>query len=471
MNPLETSNIIFVNGKKTIISNVDHDITVLDLIRTNLKLSGTKEGCAEGDCGACSILVHDGLSSELKPINSCLVRVGQVVGRGIVTIEGVGNDLKPHPIQTAFSEENASQCGYCTPGFIVSGISLLNSNKKINDDTINDAISGNLCRCTGYSPIIKAIKVASKLSEPLKTIKFLEHNKNIKLGNVTYFNPKSLEEMLKLTIHKNYNFLAGGTDLNLRRPIVNEKQNIIICLDSISELKIHKMTNNNLIIGSCVSIEDFLGIVKNRIPELVEILQRFGSPQIRNQGTIGGNISTSSPIGDLAPVLLALNSKIHLFGHDGDTSVLLRDFYLGYRKNIIKKDQIIRSIEIPLPSEGYKFFCWKLSKRYDQDISTISLSIYVKAKNNIIEDIHIAAGGVAEIPKYLESLCKIMIGKTIEVSVLTAINQIDKFVQPISDLRGTSTYRIESLKGLFKRLERCLKENSNTMSIMDFKDE
>ena len=347
----------------------------------------------------------------------------------------------------------------------------MNSNKKINDDTINDAISGNLCRCTGYSPIIKAIKVASKLSKPLKTIKFLEQNSDIQLGNVTYYNPKSLEEMLKLTIHENYNFLAGGTDLNLRRPIINEKQNIIICLDSIVDLKIQKITDDKLIVGSGVSIEDFLKIVKSKIPELIEILQRFGSPQIRNQGTIGGNISTSSPIGDLAPVLLALNSKIHLFGHDGDTSVLLRDFYLGYRKNILKKDQIIRSIEIPLPSKQYKFFCWKLSKRYDQDISTISLSIYVKTKNNIIEDIHIAAGGVAEIPKYLESLCKIMIGKTIEVSVLTAINQIDKFVQPISDLRGTSNYRIESLKGLFKRLERCLKENSNTMSIMDFKDE
>ena len=471
MNPLEPSNIIYVNGKKTKISNVDHDITVLDFIRTNLKLSGTKEGCAEGDCGACSILLHDGLSSELKPINSCLVRVGQVVGKGIVTIEGIGNDIKPHPIQIAFSEENASQCGYCTPGFIVSGISLLNSNKKINDDTINDAISGNLCRCTGYSPIIKAIKVASKLSKPLKTIKFLEQNSDIQLGNVTYYNPKTLEEMLKLTIHENYNFLAGGTDLNLRRPIINEKQNIIICLDSIVDLKIQKITDDKLIVGSGVSIEDFLEIVQSKIPELVEILQRFGSPQIRTQGTIGGNISTSSPIGDLAPVLLALNSKIHLFGHDGDTSILLRDFYLGYRKNILKKDQIIRSIEIPLPSKEYKFFCWKLSKRYDQDISTISLSIYVKTKNNIIEDIHIAAGGVAEIPKYLESLCKIMIGKTIEVSVLTAINQIDKFVQPISDLRGTSNYRIESLKGLFKRLERCLKENSNTMSIMDFKDE
>ena len=250
-----------------------------------------------------------------------------------------------------------------------------------------------------------------------------------------------------------------------------KKKNIIICLDSIVELKINKITNDNLIIGSCVSIEGFLEIVKNKIPQLVEILQRFGSPQIRNQGTIGGNISTSSPIGDLAPVLLALNSKINLFGHNGDTSVLLRDFYLGYRKNILKKDQIIRSIEIPLPNGGYKFFCWKLSKRYDQDISTISLSIYLKTKNNIIEDIHIAAGGVAEIPKYLESLCKIMTGKTIEVSILTAINQIDKFVQPISDLRGTSNYRIESLKGLFKRLEKCLKENSNTMSIMDFKDE
>jgi xanthine dehydrogenase iron-sulfur cluster and FAD-binding subunit A len=179
-------------------------------------MTGTKEGCAEGDCGACSVLINEKNNSNLKPINSCLVRLGQVIGKNIVTIEGLGDDKDPHPLQIAFSQKNASQCGYCTPGFIISGVVLLNSDKDINDNTINDAFSGNLCRCTGYSPISKAIKTVAKDKVKIKPKYFKEETHDIKLGNVTYYHPLKIEELKNLTKIKNFKFLAGGTDLNLQ---------------------------------------------------------------------------------------------------------------------------------------------------------------------------------------------------------------------------------------------------------------
>ena len=467
----EKMNNISINGKKETIKNVDHDITLLDWLRNNLKLTGTKEGCAEGDCGACSVIINEENSSNIKPVNSCLVRLGQVVGKNIVTIEGLGNDNDPHPLQVAFSQQNASQCGYCTPGFIVAGVSLLNSNKEINDNTINDAFSGNLCRCTGYSSIINAVKSVVKSQVSIKCKSFREETKDIKLGNVTYNHPKKLEQLKTLTKIKNFKFLAGGTDLNLQRPIINESENTIISLSSVEELKKVKISNNRILIGSSVTIETFLEIIEDKIPEMIEILQRFGSPQIRNQGTIGGNLCTSSPIGDIAPVFLALNAKLNIFGSKGRKKVNLKDFYTGYRKNILTKDEIVSSIEIPLPEKDYNLFCWKLSKRYDQDISTISLTVYIKIRDQIIDDIHLAAGGIAETPKYLDDLSKDMIGQKLDKSISLAINNIKNYIKPISDIRGTADYRVESFRGLFRRLEKCLIDGVKTMSIMDYNNE
>ena len=461
-------NNIFINGKKETVKNVDHDITLLDWLRNNLKMTGTKEGCAEGDCGACSVIINQENNSNLKPINSCLVRVGQVIGKNIVTIEGLGDDKDPHPLQVAFSQENASQCGYCTPGFIISGVSLLNSDKDINDNTINDAFSGNLCRCTGYSPILKAIKKVAKEKVKIKQKYFKEETHDIKLGNVTYYHPLKIEELKNLTKIKNFRFLAGGTDLNLQRPIVNEKENSIISLSSIEELKKIKISNNKILLGSSVTIETFLELVKDKIPEMIEILKRFGSPLIRNQATIGGNLCTSSPIGDLAPVLLVLKSKLNIFGKDGQESIPINKFFKGYRKNILKKDQILVSLEIPIPSNSNKLFFWKLSKRFDQDISTISLAINIKTQNHIIKDLHIAAGGVAEIPKDLNDLSRKMINKNIDQAIKLAIDNIDNYIRPISDLRGTSVYRRTSFKGLFKRLKQCLEDDIKTMTVMEF---
>ena len=463
----DSKNIIYINNKKVEVTNVYHDITLLDWLRNYHKITGTKEGCAEGDCGACSVIINKKNKEDSKPINSCLVRLGQVIGNNITTIEGLGCDKNPHPLQMAFSNEYASQCGYCTPGFIISGVSLINSGKVINNDTINDAISGNLCRCTGYSPIIKAIKSVSDRKTKLKKVEIINKEKKVRFGNITYLKPNNLKELKDYLEVKSFQFIAGGTDLNLQRPIINEKENNIICLSSIKELNFIKKFKEKMVLGGAVTIENFLDSVRSKMPELIEILQRFGSPQIRNQGTIGGNLCTSSPIGDLAPLLMVLNSDINVFGKNGIKKTNIKNFFKGYRKNILKKDEIILSIEIPYPNKKNKIFSWKLSKRYDQDISTISLAINIQTQKNIIKEIQMAAGGVAATPKSLDKLCKSMLEKKLDDAIDFATENLDKFIQPISDLRGSSHYRLEAMKGLFRRLQICLRQDKESLSIME----
>ena len=463
----DSKNIIYINNKKVEVTNVYHDITLLDWLRNYHKITGTKEGCAEGDCGACSVIINKQNKEDSKPINSCLVRLGQVIGSNITTIEGLGCDKNPHPLQMAFSNEYASQCGYCTPGFIISGVSLINSGKVVNNDTINDAISGNLCRCTGYSPIIKAIKSVSDRKTKFKKVEIINKEKKVRFGNITYLKPNNLKELKDYLEVKSFQFIAGGTDLNLQRPIINEKENNIICLSSIKELNFIKKFKEKMVLGGAVTIENFLDSVRSKMPELIEILQRFGSPQIRNQGTIGGNLCTSSPIGDLAPLLMVLNSDINVFGKNGIKKTNIKNFFKGYRKNILKKDEIILSIEIPYPNKKNKIFSWKLSKRYDQDISTISLAINIQTQKNIIKEIQMAAGGVAATPKSLDKLCKSMLEKKLDDAIDFATENLDKFIQPISDLRGSSHYRLEAMKGLFRRLQICLRQDKESLSIME----
>ena len=463
----DSKNFIYINNKKVEVTNVYHDITLLDWLRNYHKITGTKEGCAEGDCGACSVIINKKNKEDSKPINSCLVRLGQVIGNNITTIEGLGCDKNPHPLQIAFSNEYASQCGYCTPGFIISGVSLINSGKVVNNDTINDAISGNLCRCTGYSPIIKAIKSVSDRKTKFTKVEIINKEKKVRLGNITYLKPNNLKELKDYLEVKSFQFIAGGTDLNLQRPIINEKENNIICLSSIKELNFIKKFKEKMVLGGAVTIENFLDSVRSKMPELIEILQRFGSPQIRNQGTIGGNLCTSSPIGDLAPLLMVLNSDINVFGKNGIKKTNIKNFFKGYRKNILKKDEIILSIEIPYPNKKNKIFSWKLSKRYDQDISTISLAINIQTQKNLIKEIQMAAGGVAATPKCLDKLCKSMLEKKLDDAIDFATENLDKFIQPISDLRGSSHYRLEAMKGLFRRLQICLRQDKESLSIME----
>tara|TARA_B100000287_G_scaffold172504_3_gene162664 strand:- start:4008 stop:5426 length:1419 start_codon:yes stop_codon:yes gene_type:complete len=461
-------NFLVVNGQKHQISNLDYDISLLDWIRTRLNLKGTKEGCNEGDCGACAVLTLEKSNKTPKAINSCLVRLGQMIGKNIYTIEGIGNTKKMNPIQKSFVKNNASQCGFCTPGFIISSSTLFYSVKKIDDETIHDTLSGNLCRCTGYSPIVKAIKQVKKTK--LQSPKFVDEDKSekIEIGKTSYFHPRNLKSLsLILKKIKNFKFLSGGTDINLERAVYTPDKNNYICLDNVSELKNFKKTNNKVVLGASISLEDLIDIIKDKFPEIIHILKRFGSPLIRNQATIAGNICTSSPIGDLAPILLVLETKIIAFASNGERLIKIKNFFTGYRKNILKKNEIIRSFEIPFIKKNYKLFCWKFSKRYDQDISTMSLAILIKLENNVISDIKISAGGVAEKPLILEKFSNLMIGKDLGRGIDIAINNVENIISPISDLRGSSEYRIQSFKGALKKLEKSLTGGVQPSSIME----
>ena len=460
---------LVVNGKKYHIENLDYDISLLDWIRNKINLKGTKEGCNEGDCGACSVLILEKNKEVPIAINSCLVRLGQMIGKNIITIEGIGRSNNLNEVQKLFVKNNASQCGFCTPGFVVSASTLLYSNKIIKEELIHDTLSGNLCRCTGYAPIINSLKKIKNTKLPCPKYIDIGMNKNIEIGMANYHHPIKLSNLRVLTKKlKKFQFLSGGTDLNLERAVYTSNSTHFICLNNISELKEISFIDNSLKVGSAVSIEKLIEIFDKKLPEVKEILKRFGSPLIRNQATIGGNICTSSPIGDLSPIFMVLETKINTFGLNGERQLLLSRFFKSYRKNVLKKTEVIKNFIIPMPKKGYRLFSWKFSKRYDQDISTLSIAILVKTKNEMIDDIIIAAGGVSEKPEIIHGLSQLMIGKNISLAIKFAIDDIGNYINPITDLRGSSDYRLNVFKGVLRKLSLYLKEKKHPKSIMEF---
>ena len=249
-------NEISVNKRIFKIKDLDCDLNLLDWIRDNTPFKGTKEGCNEGDCGACSVLIYDKNDEFPKPINSCLLRLGQLHKKNVITIEGLGTSKNLNPVQQSFIKNHASQCGYCTPGFVVAGTALFYKNKKIDHEMIHDSLSGNLCRCTGYAPIIKALMDVKNFAPSKPFYKDVMTSSKIKIGKSTYFHPKNLKEFNKIIQNlDDFNFIAGGTDLNLERGIYNLNESNVICLTSVKELKKVTIYKNKIILGSCVTLE------------------------------------------------------------------------------------------------------------------------------------------------------------------------------------------------------------------------
>ena len=465
---MEEKNYIYVNKEQYEIATLDYDKSLLDWIRTNINLKGTKEGCNEGDCGACSVIITDQREKKIKAINSCLVRLGQIINYNIFTIEGLSENNNLNSIQESFIKNHASQCGFCTPGFIISGTALLMNKNDIKEEDIHDCLSGNLCRCTGYSPIIKSFHEAKgKKIKPFIPLKTKYVNK-IKVGNTKYYHPQNLNELKKIIQElREFKFLSGGTDLNLIRPYIKENEENIISLKNVNELNKIEVSKSKIKLGSCVSIEDFLNVAKNKLPQIVDLLKRFGSPLIRNQASIGGNLCTSSPIGDLAPIFLVLDSELTLNNGKEINKINLEKFFKGYRQNVLNKKSFLQSISFLLPKKDYQFFSWKFSKRYDQDISTVSIAILIKVKNSLISDIKIAAGGVFEKPILLKNLSNFLINKNVNTLLSNLENKLQKDISPISDFRGTSEYRNQVMNNSFTKLYRLLSNNSEINNIME----
>jgi xanthine dehydrogenase small subunit len=458
------------------IKNLDPNETILNFIRLRLKKTGTKEGCAEGGCGACTVVIGELEKNNIiyKAINSCIAFTTSLEGKQLLIVEDLmQKNGSFHPVQTAMVNLHGSQCGFCTPGFVMSLFSMYKNNTFYDKETIEETISGNLCRCTGYRPIIDAAKSLNnrkpdqfKKSEK-KTIALLKKirpkNIFINIKNKKYFAPRTVNELKKI-IKKNpeVKFLSGGTDMSLI--VTKQKKDIenIVYLNSIGELNYIKGNSKYIEVGATTPLIKFELFIKKYYPDFNTILKRYGSVQIRNVATIAGNIATASPIGDSLPLLLSLDASISIESFNKKSRLSLNDFFISYRKTKLKKGQFISSIRIPIYKKNI-FKAYKISKRIDDDISSVCASFNLAIVNKKIKNIKIAYGGMAPTPKRAIHCEKILLNSDFsEEIILKAQICLEKDFQPIDDMRASKNYRMEIAKNL---LLKCFAEIKNNKLI------
>ena len=451
-----------LNNKIYKIKNPDPNKTILSYVRDDLKKTGTKEGCAEGGCGACTIVLGELNKNKIiyKAINACISFLPILNGKQLILVEDLTNDNKLHPVQEAMVKFHGSQCGFCTPGFTMSLFSMHKNFKLINNQVIDEALSGNLCRCTGYRPIIDAAKSLNNKKDQdqfkknkNQTISLLRKIKNVDLEinnrGKKYFAPKTITNLKKiLKKFPNAKILSGGTDLSLEVTKLRKELKTIISLNSIEKLNFIKKTKNSVEIGATTSLIDFQNFIKKYFVDFYDILKRYGSIQIRNVGTIAGNIATASPIGDTLPLLLTLDAKVVVQGLKQTKVFSLNEFFISYRKTKLKKGEFIYSIKIPI-NKNKIFKAYKISKRFDDDISSVCGSFSFLINKNKITKVAIAYGGMSEIPKRAKTIEKKLINSEFSENTFNkAVNLINKDFSPLDDMRASKNYRINVAKNL-----------------------
>ena len=464
---MSSNKIKFVwENKICLVNNPDPNETILNYVRLKLKKTGTKEGCAEGGCGACTIVLGELEKNNIiyKAINSCISFVPSLEGKQLILVEDlVSKNGTLHPVQDAMIKYHGSQCGFCTPGFIMSLFAMYKNFSSYKKKNIEDSISGNLCRCTGYRPIIDAAKSLNNVSKSdefyknkKKTLNLLKkiriENLSLNNGDKKYFSPKSIDELKKI-IKSNPKsiFLSGATDISLNITKQRKEINNIISLNSIKELKFIKERNQNIEVGAATSLIEFELFIKKYYPDFNSILKRYGSVQIRNVATMAGNIATASPIGDTLPLLLSLDAKLVLQKESNKTILPLKNFFISYRKTRLKKGQFIHSIIIPIFKKNI-FKAYKISKRIDDDISSVCASFNLEIINKKIKKVKIAYGGMAPIPKRAINCEKILTNSLFsEETFKKAEKKLEKDFAPIDDMRASKDYRMEIAKNLLTK--------------------
>lgn len=420
-------------------------MTALDWLRDEMLLTGTKEGCAEGDCGACTIVVGEAANGQLKlrAVNACITLLGQLDGASVTTVEGLADGAALHPVQQSLIETDSTQCGFCTPGIAMSMYAFHHGGEVGEDDAIHELLAGNLCRCTGYRPIVEACRRIAG-GAPLAAGVLPAMQDRLEANGRVLFAPRSLAELVALrTAHSDAVLLAGGTDLGLRASKGRDPLPVVISVGRVAELRRVETTNDAVEVGAAVTYEEMLPVLAEYFPAFAAMLRRLGSRQIRNMGTLGGNIGTASPIGDTLPVLLALDAGILLHGPDGRRVVAANDYFTDYRKTVLRPDEIIEAVRLPRLSASRQLAVYKLSKRFDQDISTV-----IAAFRTGDGPPRAAYGGMAAVPK-----------RAIELERAIAEDrwdQIDAAVaadfSPLTDQRGSSAYRLQAAANLARRL-------------------
>jgi len=442
---------IVLNGARRRLDGVSPAMTLLDWLRGPARLTGTKEGCAEGDCGACTVLV------DRLPVNACLAVVGQMHGRVIHTVEGLrGADGAPHPVQRALAESDGTQKGFCTPGIVMSAVAFGCGGEEPTPETIHDALAGNLCRCTGYRPIVEAVARCARSPEPLPPAPAvpIDHEARTFDGPTILHAPRALAELLRLRAeHPDAWLLAGGTDLGVRVSHDREVPGRVIHVVGVPELNGLAAHPDRIEIGAATTYQRLLPILTNHVPPFAEMIRRLGSRQIRSMGTIGGNLGTASPIGDTSPVLLALGATLHLASIRGRRAVAIDDFFLGYRETALAPDEVIVSIDMRLPSADEIFHVDKVSKRRDQDISAVLGAYKLGMVDGIVREARLAYGGMAAIPARAPHAEATLAGAPwTEATVERAVAALARDFEPLDDWRASAEYRLMVAGNLLRRL-------------------
>jgi xanthine dehydrogenase small subunit len=458
-----------LNNKLVSIENERADTTVLNYLRDKLALTGTKEGCASGDCGACTVVIAEPNTNQFesseplqyRAINSCVTFLSALQGKQLITVEHLSDAQKLHPVQQAMVNHHGSQCGFCTPGFVMSMFSLYKQNQTVERIDAINALSGNLCRCTGYRPIIEAAISACNKPPPDKfTATAAEVSKHLgslqqtKIGTDNLILPQSRQALASaVRKHKDATLVAGSTDLAL----IHTQQLKPICkmisLTGIKELKRINTNESTLTIGAACTLSEIQTTLLTHFPALQEVIERFASVPIRNQATIGGNVANASPIGDLPPILIALNAEVVLDNGEDYRTMPIADFFTGYKQTQLAEYEWLDSIQIPLPKPNQILHVYKVSKRVEDDISAVCMALNITLENNTVTALSTGFGGVAAIPSKCEALSTQIVGKTWQDANSLALGKqiLVQAFTPIDDVRASGEYRKQLLENLWHR--------------------
>lgn len=471
----ENSIQFLLNNELKVIDDCDPNMTVLQYLRQQQGRKGSKEGCASGDCGACTVVLGElsiaATTKDIhyKSVNACITFLPVLHGRQLLTVEDLSQGKQLHPVQQAMVDCHGSQCGYCTPGFVMSLFSLKKNgiqDAENIDAEINHALSGNLCRCTGYRAIIDAAKqvclqqdedqFAQNKANTIKTLSNIgaqQATVHVQKNGKRLYLPNTLAELSQLmSQYPQAKLLAGGTDLALSVTQAMNEIATILYLGNILQLTHISDTDQAIKIGAAVSYQTCYPLIQAQYPEFANMLNRLGSAQVRNLGTLGGNIGNASPIGDVAPVLLVLNGKLTLRQQQNQRQIALSEFFIDYKVTCLQQGEFIENIEIPKADNNYQLKVFKISKRLDDDISTVLGCFYVRLNGNTIADVRIAFGGMAGIPKRATHAEQVLIGQqNNQQTIEAAMQALAQDFSPLSDVRASSGYRMQVAKNLIKK--------------------
>ncbi len=472
MVPVRNEIRFLLNDGRVTLNEVGATETLLDFLRLRRRLTGTKEGCAEGDCGACTVLVGrlDGQGSLVyETVNACIRFLGSLDGCHVVTIEHLkGKDGSLHPVQQAMVDEHGSQCGFCTPGIVMSLYALWMRNETPQPGEIERSLQGNLCRCTGYAPILRAAMAASRHGRAAddrlvrerariaEALRELADGARVSSGppDDRFFIPASADDLAELlAAHPGARIIAGSTDVGLWVTKQMRPVSPAIFIGGLAELQSVETGDGLIRLGAGVTYSQALEALAARIPQMRPYLERIGGEQVRNMGTIGGNIANGSPIGDMPPALIALGASLTLRSRQGRRSLPLQDFFIDYGKQDRRPEEFVERIDIPLPLPDDRFAAYKISKRRDEDISAIAMGILLRfGDDGRVREARIACGGMAATPKRARTAERSLLGTAFtEADVGAAMAALERDFQPITDWRATAQYRMMAAKNLLQR--------------------